>query len=227
LQGEALKGRPIGRPRDARADRAILEATLELIAELGVYEFRTEDVAARAGVGKGAIYRRYGSKDELVTAAIAALVSDEIVVPDTGSTRADLLLLMREAVELYRGSLAARLMPNLIGAMAQKPELGKAVRDGFLAGRRAALGEVLRRGVQRGDLRRDLDVELALDVLGGPLFYRLLVTGGPIDEELAAGVADLILRGFSPDDARATRGTNERKEQKKWRSTRSRQERSP
>jgi len=204
----------MGRPRDARADRAILEATLELIAELGVYEFRTEDVAARAGVGKGAIYRRYGSKDELVTAAIAALVSDEIVVPDTGSTREDLLILMREAVELYRGSLAARLMPNLIGAMAQKPVLAKAVRDGFLAGRRAALTDVLRRGVERGELRPDLDAELALDVLGGPLFYRLLVTGGPIDEQLAAGVADLILRGFSPDESRGKKPTKSRREQR-------------
>jgi AcrR family transcriptional regulator len=197
----------MGRPRDARADRAILEATRELIAELGVYEFRTEDVAARAGVGKGAIYRRYGSKDELVTAAIAALVNEEIVVPDTGSTRGDLLFLMREAVELYRGSLAGRLMPNLIGAIAQKPELARAVRDGFLAGRRTALAEVLRRGVERGDLRPDLDLELALDVLGGPLFYRLLVTGGPIDDRLAAGVSDLILRGFSPDESHGTKST--------------------
>jgi len=205
----------MGRPRDARADRAILEATLELIAELGVYEFRTEDVAARAGVGKGAIYRRYDSKDELVTAAIAALVNVEIVVPDTGSTREDLLILMREAVELYRGSLAARLMPNLIGAMAQKPVLAKAVRDGFLAGRRAALTDVLRRGVERGELRPDLDAELALDVLGGPLFYRLLVTGGPLDEQLAEGVADLILRGFSPDESRATKTTKARREQRR------------
>jgi AcrR family transcriptional regulator len=215
LQSGADPGRPPGRPRDARADRAILEATLELIAQRGVYEFRTEDVAARAGVGKGAIYRRYGSKDELVTAAIAALVSEEIVVPDTGSTRGDLLVLMREAVGLYRGSLAARLMPNLIGAMAQKPELARAVRQEFLAPRRAALSEVLRRGVQRGDLRPDLDLDLALDVLGGPLFYRLLVTGGPIDELLAAGVADLILRGFSPDESRGTRRVKERKEQRR------------
>jgi AcrR family transcriptional regulator len=215
LQGGADPGRPLGRPRDARADRAILEATLALIAERGVYEFRTEDVAARAGVGKGAIYRRYGSKDELVTAAIAALVSEEIVVPDTGSTRGDLLVLMRDAVGLYRGSLAARLMPNLIGAMAQKPELARAVREEFLAPRRGALGEALRRGVERGDLRPDLDVELALDVLGGPLFYRLLVTGGPIDEQLGAGVADLILRGFSSDESRGTRGVKERKEQRR------------
>jgi AcrR family transcriptional regulator len=204
----------MGRPRDARADRAILDATLDLIAELGVHEFRTEDVAARAGVGKGAIYRRYGSKDELVTAAIAALVHEEIVVPDTGSTREDLLVLMREVVELYRGSLAARLMPNLVEAMARKPELARAVRDGFLAGRRAALADVLRRGIQRGDLRADLDLELALDVLGGPLFYRLLVTGGPIDEQLAEGVAELILRGFSSDESRRTKSIKPRREQR-------------
>jgi Tetracyclin repressor-like, C-terminal domain len=67
-----------------------------------------------------------------------------------------------------------------------------------LAGRRAALHEVLERGVARGDLDRDLDFELALDVLGGPLFYRLLITGGPIDEQLAQGVVDLILTGFAP-----------------------------
>jgi AcrR family transcriptional regulator len=197
----------MGRPRDARADRAILEATLELIAELGVYEFRTEDVAARAGVGKGAIYRRHDSKDALVTAAIAALVGGEIAVPDTGSTREDLLVLMREAVDLYSGSLAGRLMPNLIGAMARKRDLAKAVREGFLAGRRAALREVLRRGMERGDLSPNADLELVLDVLGGPLFYRLLVTGGPIDEQLAEGVADLILRGFSPEAPRAKKST--------------------
>jgi AcrR family transcriptional regulator len=212
MHGGAAAERPLGRPRDARADHAILEATLELIAELGVYEFRTEDVAARAGVGKGAIYRRYRSKDDLVTAAVAALVDEEIAVPDTGSTRADLLILMREAVALYRGSLAGRLMPNLVSAMAQKPDLARAVRDGFLAGRRGALSEVLRRGVERGDLRSDLDVELALDVLGGPLFYRLLVTGGPLDEQLAEGVADLILRGFAPDKRRRAKSRKARKE---------------
>jgi AcrR family transcriptional regulator len=212
MERDAAAERSLGRPRDARADRAILEATRELIAELGVHHFRTEDVAARAGVGKGAIYRRYRSKDELVAAAVAAVVSEEIAVPDTGSTRADLLALMREAIELYSGSDAPRLMPNLVGALAQKPELARAVRDGFLAGRRAALSEVLRRGVERGDLRDDLDVELALDVLGGPLFYRLLITGGPIDDQLAEGVADLILRGFAPHERRRMKSPKTRKE---------------
>ncbi len=196
MKREAERG-AIGRPREVRIDHAILAATRELIAEQGVHGFRTEDVADRAGVGKGAIYRRYRSKEELVTAAIAALVS-EITIPDTGSTHADLLALMRDAVGVYRGSLAARLMPNLVGAMGQRPDLAKTVRDVFLADRRAALREVLERGIERGDLGADLDFELALDILGGPLFYRLLITGGPIDELLAEGIADLILRGFAP-----------------------------
>ena len=106
-------------------------------------------------------------------------------------------------------------MPKLIGAMADNPELARAVRDGFLAVRRSALSEVLRRGVERGDLRPDLDLELALDVLGGPLFYRLLVTGGPLDEQLAEGVADLILRGFPPDEPRRAISTRKRKEQRR------------
>ena len=205
--------RPMGRPRDSRVDRAILEATRELIAERGVHEFRTEDVAVRAAVGKGAIYRRYPSKDELVTAAVGALVDEEIQVPDTGSTRSDLLVLMGEAVELYRGSVPGRLMPSLVSAMAQRPELARAVRDGFLAGRRAALAQVLRRGIERGDLRSDLDLEFALDVFGGPLFYRLLITGGPIDEQLAEAVAELILRGFAPEGSAQHKSTRKRKGQ--------------
>jgi hypothetical protein len=90
-------------------------------------------------------------------------------------------------------------MPNLVSAMAERPELARVVREGFLIRRRSALAEVLRRGVERGDLRPDVDLELVLDVLGGPLFYRLLITGGPLDEQLAEGVTELILRGFAPD----------------------------
>jgi AcrR family transcriptional regulator len=187
----------IGRPRDERADHAIIVAAFALMAEDGVRDIRVDDVAARAGVGKATIYRRYRSKDELITAAVAKLVS-EIAIPDTGQTRADLLALMRSAVNVYRGSTEAAVMPSLVEAMSRDRELARVVREGFLARRRAALRAVLDRGIKRGDLRRDLDVELALDVLGGPLFYRLLITGGPIDEQLADGVVDLIVRGFAP-----------------------------
>jgi AcrR family transcriptional regulator len=167
------------------------------MAEQGVQALRMGDVATRAGVGKATIYRRYRSKDELVTDAVGELVS-AIAVPDTGSTRSDLLALMNEAVELYSNSLAAGLMPTVVDEMSRNPEFAEIARDRFLTGRRAALREVFERGVGRGDLRGDLDVELALDVLGGPLFYRLMITGGPIDARLAANVVELVLRGFAP-----------------------------
>ena len=190
--------RTLGRPREARADRAIVSAALELMAERGLHALRMDDVAERAGVGKATIYRRYRSKDELVTDAVGALVSDEIEVPDTGSTRTDLLALMCDAVKLYTGSVAAKLMPTIVDEMSRSPELAAVARDRFLSGRRAALRTVFDRGVRRGDLRPDLDMELALDVLGGPLFYRLLITGGPIDQHLAESVVELLLRGFAP-----------------------------
>jgi AcrR family transcriptional regulator len=203
-----------GRPREVRTDRAIVAATLELIATVGINDLRVDDVADRAGVGKAAIYRRYASKDELVTAAVTALVG-EIAVPDTGSTRDDLLALMREAVAVYANPVHAGVMPSLVAAMRHRPDLARAVRDDFLTKRREALRAVLDRGVRRGDLRADLDVELALDVLGGALFYRLLITGGPLDEQLAQGVADLILQGFAPRARRRANTPKHAKEQRR------------
>jgi AcrR family transcriptional regulator len=207
MASEPAARRPIGRPKDERADRAIVAATLELMAEGGVRDLRMDDVAHRATVGKATIYRRYRSKEALISAAVATLVS-EIAIPDTGSTRADLLALMEQAVALYSGSLAPRLMPSLLEEARRNPELGSTVRTEFLAGRRAALSAVLRRGIRRGDLRRDLDLELALDVLGGAIFYRLLVTAGPIDQRLAEGIVELILRGFAPTNKGRRAGAN-------------------
>jgi AcrR family transcriptional regulator len=186
-----------GRPIEARPREAAIQATLDLVAEHGIRGLTTNAVAERAGISKATMYRRWRSKQELLVDAVAALVSD-IGVPDTGTTHGDLLELMHNAVRVYSGSLEAGVMPSLIDAMSRDAELAGAVRSTFLTQRRAALRAVLERGVRRGDLRADLDVELALDVLGGPLFYRLLVTGGPIDEQLAEGVADLIVRGFAP-----------------------------
>lgn len=188
-----------GRPRDERVDRAIVTAALAVMAESGIGEMRMDEVAARAGVGKAAIYRRFDSKDDMVAAAIGEFVS-EIVVPDTDSTRTDLVQLMREAVVLYRKTIAGKLMPSLVEAMRRDAELARIVRERFLAPRRLALTEVLERGIARGDLRADLDVELTLDVLGGPLFYRLLITGGPLDERLVQGVVDLIVESNKPKD---------------------------
>jgi AcrR family transcriptional regulator len=191
-----------GRPRDARADSAIVAAALQLMAEHGVHALRMDDVAELAGVGKATIYRRYRSKEQLVTDAVRALLSD-INIPDSGSIRGDLLALMRDAVALYSNPLPARLMPTLVDEMSRNTELATVARRTFLSARREALRSIFQRALARGELRADIDMELALDVLAGPLFYRLLITGGPIDEQLAVGTVELLLRGFAPTRATA------------------------
>jgi AcrR family transcriptional regulator len=169
---------------------------LKILAEEGWSGFTMQGLADRAGVGKAAVYRRWKSREAVLTAAVEGMVS-EIGLPDSGSVRGDLLELMHRAVALYRG-VSGRLMPGLVSAMAEHEEVARAVRDAFLGPRRSALREVLQRGVERGELRPDVDRELALDFLGGPLFYRLLITGGPLDESLAEGTVDVMLRGLAP-----------------------------
>src|SRR3954454_23285949 len=137
-----IGGRRVGRPREARGGRAVITAALELMAEDGVQALRVDDVARHAGVGKATIYRRYRSKDQLVTEAVGALVNREIDIPDSGSTREDLLVLMREAVELYSGTLAAKLIPGIVDEMSRNGELAGIARDRFLTGRRVALRAV-------------------------------------------------------------------------------------
>lgn len=198
------RSRSPGRPRSPEVGAAIRAAALELLAEAGWSGLTMEGIAARAGVGKAAIYRRWKSREAVLTAAVDGLVS-EIGIPDTGWIRDDLLELMGQAVSLYRGR-PGKLMPGLVSAMAQHPGVARAVRDGFLAARRAALREVVERGVVRGELREDIDRELALDFLGGPLFYRLLVTGGPLDGRLAEGTVDVMLTGMVRRDGIETKG---------------------
>lgn len=193
-----------GRPRSARADAAILDATLDLLAEGGYAALTMEGIADRAGVGKATLYRRWKSPEEAMVAAVTAFV-EEIRIPDSGSVDEDLRLLMRQAVEVYRGR-PGRVLPGLLAAMAASEEVGGSMRRHFLEDRRAALATVLHRGIERGEIPPDVDVELVLDFLGGPLFYRILVTGGALDDDLAGGVVDVVLHGVAGTESDADKG---------------------
>ncbi len=186
-----------GRPRSRATDLAILNAALELVAEQGYEGLTMEGIADRAGVAKTTVYRRWSNRDEVLEAASEGFVMD-IGVPDTGTIRGDLLELLESAIRVYSG-LPGRVMPGLVSAMAQNPGLARRVREGFLASRRRALRAVLQRGIRRGELRSQIDVELTLDLLGGPLMYRLLVTGQAVDAETAAALVDTLLRGIAPE----------------------------
>jgi AcrR family transcriptional regulator len=193
---QEVKRRP-GRPVEERATQAALDAVLDLIVERGIHGVTTNAVAERARTSKATMYRRWPTKDALIADAIGTLVNREIEVPDAGSLAGDLYELLREAVDLYSTPWAAALMPELVAGMARDPELADAVRSGFLAGRRRALDEVLWRADERGELRDDVDHDLCLDLLGGVVFYRLLVTGGPLDDRLADDLTAVLLRAIT------------------------------
>ena len=190
--------RPRGRPRSEAAHDAILLAAVALTREVGYDAVTMDGIAARAGVGKTTVYRRWSSKELLVTEAIGRIVRS-FPVPHTGSLDGDLLQLMQQAVGMYRDPASLALLSGLVAAMARSTLIAEAVRTGFVASWRDAVRAVLTRGVARGELRADTDIELALDLLGGPPFYRFLITGTAIDERLARALVAAVLRGFAPD----------------------------
>ena len=185
-----------GRPRSREAHAAILGAAISQTRKVGYDAVTMDGIAASAGVGKATIYRRWKSKEAVVCEALEQIMRG-IPTPDTGSTRGDLRALMREQLGLYRDPASGQLLSGLVAQMNRSPKIARAVRQGFHAARQAAMVAVLKRGVSRGDLRRPLDLELALDLLNGPLFYRFLFTGKPVTTRVADGVATALLAAFS------------------------------
>jgi AcrR family transcriptional regulator len=189
--------RPPGRPRSADADRAILRATVDLLAEEGYAGVTMEGVAAKAGVGKATVYRRWPSKSALVVDAVTACRESGAPPPDTGSAREDLLGFVRGFRDHLRTSDAGRVMPALVAELARSPELAATFRDGFVLPRRARVLEAVRRGVERGEVRADVDPELVADAVVALLQHRFLVTGMEIDDDLPERVVDMLWRGIT------------------------------
>jgi AcrR family transcriptional regulator len=189
-------GRPPGRPRSAAADSAIMQATLELLLDTGYRGLTMEQVRARAGVGKATLYRRYGSKEELVAAAVRHL-NQHIPVPDTGNVRDDILAVAGFVLAAAARVGAATFMPRMLAESAGDPEMHAIFYENLVAPRRAVMAEVLRRGVERGELRRDLDVELAIDMLTGPWVYRMLISGGRMPTADPQRLLDAVLTGIA------------------------------
>ena len=192
------RGRRPGRPRSAVADAAIVRATLELLLEDGYRALTMEQVRARAGVGKATLYRRYGSKQELVANAIRHL-NQPLETPDTGAVREDILAIARTVLAGAERVQFATFVPRLLAEAAGDAEMHAIFYENLVAPRRTVMGEVLRRGVERGELRADLDVELAIDIFTGPWVYRLLISGGDpaVYRVDPTTLLDLILGGLA------------------------------
>ena len=193
MERRRLVSRQGGRPRSTEVHTAILHAAIGLISEVGYDALSIDAIVARAGVGKAAVYRRWASKELLVAEAIA-LVMRATPVPDTGSLRGDLRILIRSQLKLFRLPRSATMLTGLVAAMGRSGKIAKAVRTGFLAVRRDALRAVL----VRGGLRTEAELELALDLLSGAPFYRLAVTGGRLDDRFGDHLIDAVLGGIAP-----------------------------
>ncbi len=192
-----------GRPRSVRAERAIHDATLQILVEQGYEGMSIEAVAARAGVGKATIYRRYDGKDALVAAALRTLNPDpEFTLPDTGSVREDFRLLIERFAATTFGTILGPMIVRLLSAVITNPTLQPIFVESVVGPRQAAALAIIQRGVDRGNLRADLDIHRTLDMLIGAIIYRVLFGGGPIADlpETIAGYVDLLIEGAAPDE---------------------------
>jgi AcrR family transcriptional regulator len=183
----------------ARTEQAILEATRELLAEGGVQGLTVEGVAARAGVAKTTIYRRYRSRDELALAVLLDMVEKVTAVPDLNDTRAELVAFVNGAVKILGSTLMGRVMQGLVSELATDPNLAAAFRERVVARRVTEVRRLIERGIERGDLRPDTDIELAHELLFGPVYYRLFLSGAPLDKRLAERIVDAVLPAFASD----------------------------
>jgi AcrR family transcriptional regulator len=189
-----------GRPRSAAADMAIVRATLELLLEHGYRALTMEQVRERAGVGKATLYRRYGSKEELVRAVISHLNTGVPEPPDTGSVRGDFDEVVRSLLAGAEVSGALTFMPRMLSEVAQDAELREIFYAALVQPRRDLLAGILRRAIDRGEIRADTDVELAVDMIAGPIVYRIIITGGDIAQiaDRPQRLLDAVLEGLRP-----------------------------
>ncbi len=187
-------GASAGRPRSEEAHQAILDATLELLVEVGFSALTVEGVANRAGVGKATIYRRWSSKLPLVIEAFSQLPALEEV--DTGDLAQALKKMLRGYLQRFHSTALATVLPSLAGERAHDPKLS-ALFDPVMKGRRRPLVRAFERAIERGEVPADLDVDLAADLVVGPIAVRLFFTGARLSPRLVDPLVDLALRGIA------------------------------
>jgi AcrR family transcriptional regulator len=187
--------------RTERSKQAILDATRELLAEKGgVRALTVEAVSERSGVAKTTIYRRWRDKWELALDAVMIDMLPRFANPvDVGDTRKELVTFVDSVVKAFATTPQGSAMQALVSQIATEPELSRIYREQVVEPRREQLRPVIERGIARGDLRPDTDLRLAHELLLGPVFYRLLLSGGPLDRKLSGRLADAVLDAFASE----------------------------
>jgi AcrR family transcriptional regulator len=190
--------RPPGRPRSEESRRSILRSTLKFLKREGGFpDLSIEAIAADASVGKTTVYRWWPTKAALVADAFSASADQELRFPDTGSVRNDMSLQMRRLIGVFR-SRRGKVVAALLAGGQSDPELIQAFRERFLWPRRKQAYQTLRRGIDRGELPDNANLDLILDSLYGPIYMRFLIRHDKLDERFADDLCSLVLNGLRP-----------------------------
>jgi AcrR family transcriptional regulator len=194
-----------GRPRDERIDCAVRRAVMEILNEVGYGRLTLEAVAARAGTSKPTLRRRWRSRQHLVVSALVQTMGVS-PTPDTGCTHCDLIAGIRTLSHAFTTTVGRRALPALIADLADDPELESEFLNELFHPRRAATAAALRRGIRRGDIRPDADIDLLLDMLGATAYYRVLFNHLPLTPTLAEDVVEVVLAGVATPQWRSQHG---------------------
>lgn len=185
-----------GRPRSAAAHQAVLDATLGLLRTTRVRDLTIEAIALAAKVGKPTIYRWWPSKNAIVVEAVFRSVEDKVAYPEAGSTESTLIA----QVGVVAGLLAdepGRRLAEMIGEGQSDPQTLASINERFVAVRREAARKLIQRGKDRGEIAQDVDPDIAIDLIYGPLYYRLLFGHLPLDPQFAATAVRYALYGLA------------------------------
>jgi AcrR family transcriptional regulator len=191
-------GRSRGRPRSERARLAILAAAGDLLLEGGVNAASMEAIADRAGVSKATIYKWWPSRGAVALDGFLAQAQETIAVPEGLSTKAALHFQVLALIRLFRDTPSGPLMRALVSQAECDPEIARAVRERWLAPRRAVAMEIIRAGIVAGEIRADVDVAVVSDQLFAPIYHRLIFGHEPLDDKLADQLVDQGIDGLCP-----------------------------
>ncbi|MFD5799438.1 TetR/AcrR family transcriptional regulator [Streptomyces diastatochromogenes] len=194
-----------GRPRSEAVERAILEGVVKLLEDgVPLAELSIERVARTAGVGKATIYRRWSGKEELFVDVVRAAEPADPVLPGT-SLRDDLVVLLESLRQRGLASRSSAILHNVYAQMKSSPKIWAAYHANVIAPRRALALDVLRRARERGELRADVDLELANDMFMGPMLVRSVMRpDADLPEGLAEQIVDTVLEGLRPVSSTAS-----------------------
>jgi AcrR family transcriptional regulator len=186
-----------GRPRSEQARLSILRSTLKLLGKSGFSDLTMEGVAEHADVGKATVYRWWPNKAALVADAFASSTIQNLHFPDTGSVRTDMSQQMRQLIKIFL-SRRGRIVSAILAAGQSDRAVIAAFRERFLKPRRREAYATLRRGIARGELRKNVDMDLLLDSLYGPIYMRFLIRHDQLTPDFVDQLCEVVLGGACP-----------------------------